>query len=263
MAIFPRATIRETPIAIHGAVQQAELADWNLPVEQVIDFSSNINPYGPAPAVHARLAEFVREPGSLERYPDPEAIELRQMLADRHCLSPKQIVIGNGSAELIWLTAFAYLSPGDPILIVGPTFGEYERTARLMGAQVVEWRALPEQEFAICVDSVKRILNEFRPLVVFLCNPNNPTGTYLPENVIAQWAQHHSQTIFFVDEAYIDFVADATSVVNSVKRHSLSRSKFGVFDYFQSGEKGFWGHFFRSQLPKTANFISRNRLNFT
>ncbi|MBV7326657.1 hypothetical protein KFU94_00055 [Chloroflexi bacterium TSY] len=44
---------------------------------------------------------------------------------------------------------------------------------------------------------------------------------------------------------------------------SLSRSKFGVFDYFQSGEKGFWGHFFRSQLPKTANFISRNRLNFT
>jgi L-threonine-O-3-phosphate decarboxylase len=201
-AVSPRPEIMASPLAHHGALDYAELAQLGLDPESVLDFSVNSNPYGPSPKVREALATV-----PLDRYPDREALSLRRALADHLHLSQSQIVAGNGTAELLWLAALAYIRPGDRVLVIGPTFGEYARVAALMGAQVETWTARPEQDFAVELDAVAHCLERLQPRLAFLCTPNNPTGRIVPREAIATWARVHRQTLFVVDEAYLAFAA--------------------------------------------------------
>jgi histidinol-phosphate aminotransferase len=150
----------------------------------------------------------------LERYPDREALTLRRALVDRIGASPAQIVVGNGTAELLWLIALAFLHTGDRALIVGPTFGEYERVAGLMGAKVLTWTAQAEREFTVKPNEIAERLRQVAPRLVFVCNPNNPTGAILPSDVISGWADAHPQTLFVVDEAYLAFAPGLHSALD-------------------------------------------------
>jgi L-threonine-O-3-phosphate decarboxylase len=194
----------------HGALDYAELERLGLDPEGVLDFSVNSNPYGPSPAVREAVARV-----PLDRYPDREALALRRALAERLDVAPARIVAGNGTAELIWLVAFAFLQSRHRVLVAGPTFGEYHRAAALMGAQVQTWIARPEQEFVADPEEVEQRLRETRPRMVFVCNPNNPTGTVLPPEVIAAWAYAHPGTLFVIDEAYLAFAPGLQSVLNA------------------------------------------------
>ncbi|GAB4535229.1 MAG: histidinol-phosphate transaminase [Anaerolineae bacterium] len=205
-----RPEVAVTSPACHGALDYAELERLGLDADEVLDFSVNSNPYGPSPAVRQALADV-----PLERYPDREALALRRALADRLGLSPEQIVIGNGTAELLWLVALAFLRPGDRVLIIAPTFGEYERAAALMGASVELWTAQPERTFAVEPGQVGQRLKDLAPRLVFLCNPNNPTGTVLPLESISAWAEAHPATLFVVDEAYLAFAPGQRSALNA------------------------------------------------
>jgi histidinol-phosphate aminotransferase len=150
----------------------------------------------------------------LERYPDREALALRRALADRTGIRPDQILIGNGTAELLWLVALAFLRSGDRVLIAGPTFGEYARVSALMGAQVTTWNARAEREFAIAPGEIARSLGQLSPRLAFICNPNNPTGTLSGPEEMAAWAKGHPATLFVVDEAYLAFAPGAASSLN-------------------------------------------------
>jgi L-threonine-O-3-phosphate decarboxylase len=194
----------------HGALDYAELERLGLDPEGVLDFSVNSNPYGPSPAVREAVARV-----PLDRYPDREALALRRALAERLDVAPARIVAGNGTAELIWLVAFAFLQPRDRVLVVGPTFGEYGRTAALMGAQVEMSIAHLEWEFAVNSEEVEQRLRVTKPRLVFVCNPNNPTGTVLPPEVMAAWAYAHPGTLFVIDEAYLAFAPGLHSVLNA------------------------------------------------
>jgi L-threonine-O-3-phosphate decarboxylase len=194
----------------HGALDYAELERLGLDPEGVLDFSVNSNPYGPSPAVREAVARV-----PLDRYPDRESRALRRALAERLDVAPARIMVGNGTAELIWLVAFAFLQPRDRVLVVGPTFGEYRRTAALMGAQVQMWIARPEQEFVADPEKVEQCLWETKPRMVFVCNPNNPTGTIMPPEVMAAWAYAHPGTLFVIDEAYLAFAPGLQSVLNA------------------------------------------------
>jgi threonine-phosphate decarboxylase len=108
------------PTLTHGALDHAELAVHGLRPETLLDFSSNLNPFGPPPGVHAALAAVDPAP-----YPDRTCLRLRQELAARHGCGLEQVLVGNGSNELIHLLARALLRPGDFALVIGPTFGEY------------------------------------------------------------------------------------------------------------------------------------------
>jgi histidinol-phosphate aminotransferase len=200
-----------TPPVQHGAPDYVELEALGLAPGDVLDFSVNSNPYGPSPMVDQALRAV-----ALDRYPDREAIALRRALARYHGdVSLSQIVVGNGTAELIWLVAQAFLRPGDRVLIVGPTFGEYQRVAALMGAEVVTWTASTKRAFAIEPEEVSRGIGSRGPRLVFLCNPNNPTGTALSLEIVADWARAYPATLFVVDEAYRAFttgVASATEL---------------------------------------------------
>jgi histidinol-phosphate aminotransferase len=209
-ALSPRPEVVSTSLAYHGALDYAELEQLGLNPDEVLDFSVNSNPYGPSPAVQRALAQV-----PLDRYPDREALKLRRALADRSRVSPDQIVVGNGTAELLWLVALAFLRAGDPVLVLGPTFGEYERVATLMGAHVETWTARPEREFTIEPEAVGRCLQQIVPRLAFVCNPNNPTGTDLPPEIIQVWAEAHPRTLFVVDEAYLAFAPGLQSALTA------------------------------------------------
>lgn len=197
----PRAEVRALPQIQHGAPDYAELAGLGLNPDDVVDFSVNSNPYGPSPAV-AQAIGGVR----LDRYPDRACLALRRALSDHLHVSMAQIVIGNGTAELIWLIALAYLAPSRRVLIIGPTFGEYAHAAALMGAHIESLNALPAQGFDLQMDQIGQEIEKRRPHVIFICNPNNPTGLLIPPPEIATCATHFPDTLFVVDEAYHAFV---------------------------------------------------------
>lgn len=206
--ITPRTEILATPPAYHGALDYAELEQLGLNPDDILDFSVNSNPFGPSPRVRQAVAAV-----PLDRYPDRESLALRRGLAARLGLLPEQIFAGNGAAELLWLVSFAFIRPGDPVLVIGPTFGEYSRTAALMAAQVHTWQARPEDDFAVNPEAVARQLDRLSPRLVFLCNPNNPTGRLLPVEVIAGWARACPAALFVVDEAYLAFAPPAKSAL--------------------------------------------------
>ncbi|GAB4424251.1 MAG: histidinol-phosphate transaminase [Anaerolineae bacterium] len=207
MTNYHRPELNTIPPAAHGAFDYAELAALGHQPEAVLDFSVNSNPFGPSPAVRRALAETPPD-----RYPDREAIALRQALAARFGLPAENIVAGNGTAELFWLLAFATLRPGDSVYLIEPTFGEYRRVAGLMGARVHSHRAQPDA-FAPDAAAIATDLRRLRPRLAFVCNPNNPTGVLLPPAQIAEWAQAAPETLLVVDESYLGFTPEGESAL--------------------------------------------------
>ena len=216
-AITPRPEVLSAPSVPHGALDYGELENLGLAPKEVLDFSVNGNPYGPPPGVRAALQDV-----PLDRYPDRDALALRRALSKHLAVPPRRVMAGNGTAELIWLIALGFVRPADPVLILGPTFGEYERAVALMGAQVETWRARPESEFVIHANEVDRRLQESTPRLVFLCNPNNPTGAAVSRNLIRAWADAYPDTLFIVDEAYLSFATELRSTTTLEMRNVVT-----------------------------------------
>jgi len=214
--IEPRSQVLDVPLAVHGAPDHAELRRLGLRPAEVLDFSSNINAYGPSPAVREAVT---RTP--LDRYPDEEALALRATLAEHLGVSPQCVLAANGSSELIWLTSLAFLRPLDRVLVLGPTFAEYSRMAALMGARLRTQLAQEKTDFILSPSEIHEILDTWQPRLVFLCNPNNPTGAVLETDVIAAWVYNHPHTLFIVDDAYFAFVPRLGSAVDAEQDNVL------------------------------------------
>lgn len=186
----------------HGGIYPSELRRLGLDAETLLDLSVNSNPYGPPPGV-AEAMQAAR----LDCYPDPEALLLREALAAHLQVSPASLMVGNGSAELFWLLALAYLDPGDRVLVVGPAFGEYAVACQVAGAQVAlvspASRAAPRWEG----EELRAALGAAAPAkLIWLANPANPTGQYLPLETIEAVLSECSG-LLVLDEAYVNFVA--------------------------------------------------------
>ena len=225
----PRPLVQELADVAHGALDFAELERLGLEPGAILDFSVNNNPYGPSSTVKHAMTQV-----RFDRYPDRESLDLRRLLADHLHLVPECILVGNGSMELVWLVAMAFLRPGDPVMLFQPTFGEYHRAAHLMGAQVRTYTCRPDQAFQIDADAVRRALQQQSPRLVFVCNPNNPTGTYLPIDSIVAWADAVPQTLFIVDEAYLAFAPDTTSILTA-RRDNILVLRSMTKDYALAG----------------------------
>jgi histidinol-phosphate aminotransferase len=203
----PRAELLGSPPAVHGSPDLEELQSLGLRPKDMLDFSSNLSPYGPNPGVRAAVAGV-----PLDVYPDQRCLELTAALAESVGVVPQRILPGNGASELIWLTALAFVRPGSRVLVIGPTFCEYARAAGLLGGCVANWRSREENNFAPDIEEITAGL-ALRPNLVFLCNPNNPTGAVLPPDVIAARARQHTRTLFVVDEAYLPFAGGLGSAL--------------------------------------------------
>jgi histidinol-phosphate aminotransferase len=177
--------------------------------DDVLDFSSNINPYGPSPAVRAALANV-----PLDRYPDRESLALRAALAKFVGVPADQIVLGNGASELIALAVIAFGRPQGMTLIISPAYSEYFRATRLRGGGVAVWGASPEDNFTPNVSAIADLLETESPDLVFVCTPNNPTGALFPRDALDRLARQHPGALFIVDEAYLPFATDQVSAVD-------------------------------------------------
>lgn len=207
--VSPRQVVRYSLPAHHGALNHAELEKLGLDPEGVLDFSSNINPYGAPAAVNEAIRDL-----PWQRYPDGQSLHLRRALAEQLSLPVENIVAGNGTAELIWFIAFSFVRPGSKVLIFGPTFGEYARCAELAGGLVSRVDGQAGDGFRLSPGAATDSLATLQPEVVFICNPNNPTGAIIEREVIDRWPKGNPATLFVIDEAYLPFAAGYPSALS-------------------------------------------------
>lgn len=214
----------------HGVVDQAELEALGLDVTQVLDFSVNSNPLGPSPRVAEALAKV-----EVSRYPDSSALGLRRALSRSLGLPVECITVSNGSVELLWHLALVYLQQGDRVLVLGPTFGEYERVSRIFGAEVIRQVAKAEHDFRLNIENTLCLIKQHAPKLVFLCNPNNPTGLYLARKELERVLSCCTAGLLVLDEAYVGFVEEPFSIQDLIEGGNLLILRSMTKDYALAG----------------------------
>lgn len=205
----------------HGALNSTELDRLGIDASQVLDFSSNCLPG----CAHARVAQAVQA-AAIEPYPSPDAAPLRISIAERHGVPAAQVVAGGGAAQLLFAVVQALSREGDAVLATEPSFGEYLDAARALRRHALAARSsIVEQPDLGAVFSV---LERDRPALVFVCQPNNPTGWLWPEAQVARLATRCRElgARLVVDHAYRSFVDPASrfdTVPDAVNLYSLTK----------------------------------------
>ncbi|MUT67030.1 threonine-phosphate decarboxylase CobD [Paenibacillus sp. NEAU-GSW1] len=185
----------------HGGDLRTAEESFGLPAEQFVDFSSNMNPFGPPDSVKAVLYRYADEIG---RYPDPAVRELRAKLANAHGIDEQSILIGNGAAELIDLVVRG-LKP-EIAGLAFPCFSEYSDAIRKTGAGIAEIM-LPESEgFVLNLETIASSESASAADFFIFGSPNNPTGKLVEPEVIRSLLERGATVV--VDEAFMDFVPD-------------------------------------------------------
>ncbi len=169
---------------------------FGLSLEEIIKLDANENPFGCLPEVNRALRDF----GIHCLHPDSGQQELRNLLAKYTGVEAERIVVGAGSDQLIDLLMRLFVSPGDQIINLPPTFGMYPFYAKLAGARVVEVER--DGNFGIDIDQIKSQITSLTRLI-FVANPNNPSGNLTPRTVIKDLLDTGVNIV--VDEAYYEF----------------------------------------------------------
>lgn len=183
---------------VHGGLHDAELEALGIRADELLDFSASTNPYGPAPGMLRALQE-----AAIARYPDASGRRARQALGASLCVSPDELVLGNGAADLLWSLARAWLVPGRRALMVEPTFSEFRTAARAQGAELCEWRARVETSFSVDLGEVGALARSVDAAVVYLCSPNTPTGSALTGGAVQAFASEHPRLRIVLDQSFL------------------------------------------------------------
>ncbi|MDO8662752.1 MAG: threonine-phosphate decarboxylase CobD [Candidatus Omnitrophota bacterium] len=183
---------------------------WQYPKSQqgkIIDFSVNTNPLGMDQKIRKSI---IRHIGKINYYPDPESKDLKNRLAKLHRLSSHNFLLGNGSIELIHLIPRALKAK--VVLIPVPTFSEYEFAAKANNAKCLCVKCEEKNNFKIEISFLTRHIP--KASLIFLCNPNNPTGSLLgrPEILSLLEVCKKNNAILVIDEAFMDFVGSGDNV---------------------------------------------------
>jgi len=173
-----------------------------LGLERVVKLASNEGPYGPFPEALEALARTV---GELNRYPDGGAYRLRAALAERHGVRFEEVAIGSGADGLVDAVSQALLEPGDGVVCGWPSFPSYVIYALKMGAKV---RRVPLRDHRYDLNGLLEAIDE-RTKLVYVCHPNNPTGTTNSRAELADYfARVPDHVLTVLDQAYFEYVED-------------------------------------------------------
>lgn len=237
--------------AIHAYVPgKSKSADGR----ELIKVSANENPLGTSPAALAAASDA--KPTYL--YPDPDATLLREKIAAVHGLDRARVICGAGSDELLNLAAQAFAGPGDEVIYVRYGFSVYDIAARRCGATPI---IAPDDDYGTDVDALLAAVTE-KTRVVFIANPNNPTGSFLPKGEIARLhAGLPKDVLFVLDQAYGEYLrpedddgglALATSHENVLVTRTFSKI------YGLAGQRIGWA----TGAPHLIDMLNRIRLPF-
>jgi histidinol-phosphate aminotransferase len=201
-----------------------------------IKLSANESPLGPSPKAVAAMQDVM---GQSHRYPDGGSVLLREKIALLHGLDPAQIVCGTGSDEILQLAAQAYASVGDEILFSRNSFMVYPIAARRAGATPVE---AADDDYTGNVDALLGAITE-RTKLIYLANPNNPTGTMLPASEVARLhANVPAQVLLVLDGAYAEYTDDDGGLGLSRRAENVLHTRTFSKIYGLAAERVGWGH---------------------
>lgn len=222
MIIPPRSNLKKLEPCVHGGLSSITTSTN----DHILDLSVSINP----PRYLADLQKIVREV-PLDIYPERFSTEARLHLAKNLSVKKENIIVGNGSAELIQAICLAYLETGDNVLSFSPTFREYERCSRLMKANYKPVPLSDANQFRLDVKIFVKAILSVKPKIVFLCNPNNPTGYYFGEEDFKQIVSASKHSLVVLDEAYIYFVDQKWNSVPYVRNGNVVILRSMTKDY--------------------------------
>lgn len=181
---------------------------YNL--KSVIKLASNENPWGPSPKALTVLREHAAE---VHRYPDQAASELRHALATRYWLKPENIIIGNGSEGIMGYIARAFLHENDETITARSTFSGFPILCRSRGIEPIE---VDLREYCFDLEAIARRITP-RTKLIYLCNPNNPTGTFFSQRAFDHFMESVPERVLVIlDEAYFEFAQNIADYPDSM-----------------------------------------------
>lgn len=168
--------------------------------ENPVKLSANESALGPSPMA---MEAFKKEAPNLFRYPDPSYVKLREALAQKYNIDASRIVCGVGSDELLKIACRAYLKPGDEAIFVAHSFSMYPIAIKSVGATAIE---VADHNYTADVDKILGAVTD-KTKLIFIANPNNPTGTYLSKEEIERlWKNIPDHILLVLDAAYAEFM---------------------------------------------------------
>ena len=185
--------------------------ELGIPPGEIIKLASNENPLGPSPKARQAMIETIER---AHFYPDGGGYYLREAIAEHVGLAMANVILGNGSNEIIEFLGHAYLQPGDEVVVARHSFAVYRLMAQLFGAKVVD---VADPDFVADLDAMLAAITP-KTKEVFIANPNNPTGTMVFQAEIDRFMERVPEHVMVVfDEAYYEFLDEAPDVIKYVR----------------------------------------------
>ena len=204
-------SLASLPVYQPGRPIEEVARELGLPADNFIKLASNENPLGPSRLALAAMRQTI---GKLNLYPDGNAFYLKQQLAAKLGVAPTNLVLGNGSNEIIELIGHALLSPGAEVVVSEYCFAVYPIVTALFGAKLV---TVPAKDYG---HDLEAMLAAITPAtrVIFAANPNNPTGTHVSREALAHFVNAVPPHILLaLDEAYIEFLAEPLDLLPEIR----------------------------------------------
>ncbi len=232
-----------------------EELERELGIQEIVKLASNENPLGPSPTVVAAVTDALADTC---RYPDGSGFRLKQALAERFGLATEQLTLGNGSNDVLELVARAFLTASDEVVFSQHAFAVYPIVTQAVGATAV---VTPAKAWGHDLEAMAAAITE-RTKLVFIANPNNPTGTWLDRQALTAFLdQVPERVIVVLDEAYTEYVEDPafpnglallSSYANLVVTRTFSKA-YGLAG-FRVG--------YAASHPQVADLLNRVRQPF-
>jgi len=199
------------PVYQPGRPIEEVARELGLPAADIIKLASNENPLGPSPAALSAMHKVLPQ---LHLYPDGNAFHLKSALAAKLQVAAANLVLGNGSNEVLELVGHALLGPGDDVVVSQYCFAVYPIVTHLLGAHLV---TVPAKNYGHDLPAMLRAVTP-RTKIMFVANPNNPTGTLAPRSEVFQLLQKlPPQVLLVLDEAYLEYLDDPADLLPEVR----------------------------------------------
>ncbi|SPE51846.1 Histidinol-phosphate aminotransferase [Verrucomicrobia bacterium] len=204
-------SLANLPVYQPGRPMEEVARELGLPVESIVKLASNENPFGPS---RRALSAMRGAAARVNLYPDGTGFYLKQALAAKLGVAPANLVLGNGSNDIIEFVAHALLAPGSEVVVSQYCFAVYPIVTALFGARLVE---VPAKNYG---HDLEAMLKAITPLtrIIFVANPNNPTGTRVGRDELARFVEAVPEEVLLVlDEAYFEFLAEPLDLIPAIR----------------------------------------------
>lgn len=211
MSVPLNPNLEKMPVYQPGRPIEEVARELNLPASSIIKVASNENPLGPSPKALAAMERVLK---NLHLYPDGNAFYLKQKLADKLGVETGNLILGNGSNEIIEFVGHALMAPGVDVIVSEYCFAIYPIVAKLFGANVI---TVPAKNHGHDLPAMIKAITP-QTKVIFVANPNNPTGTLASREDVVQLINSVPKNILLVmDEAYFEFLNDSVDLLPLIR----------------------------------------------